>query len=130
MTHAEFETLSGIVISEAEYHNNVEPLYYSTHGECSDNEPFCRELAKIWDNPLFAEMLDKFNLYKNCKDIYFREDREDAELLLKKGIIYNDKEMLARAEKRLGKVEVIKIKLRNSWTLTDEEKDIIINNLK
>ena len=38
--------------------------------------------------------------------------------------------MLARAEKRLGKVEVIKIKLRNSWALTDEEKEIILNNLK
>lgn len=130
MTHAEFENLSGIQIPEIDYHNNVEPLYYSIHGECNEKQAFCQELAKIWENPLFVEMLDKFNLFKRVKDIYCKEDREDAELLLKKGIIYNDKEMTARAEKRLGKVEVIKIKLRNSWPITDEEKEIIINNLK
>ena len=108
----------------------MENLYYAIHGECSDKEPFCQEIAKLWDNPLFVEMLDKFNLFKRVKDIYYKEDREDAELLIRKGIIYNDKEMTARAEKRLGKVEVIKIKLRNSWPITDEEKEIIINNLK
>lgn len=131
MTREEFVNLSGLTeITEAEYKNKIEPLYYGAKGNLYDKKPFSEAIAKIWDNPLFQQIVDSHLLRCNVLDIYKREQAEDAELMLSEGFIMNDKKLLDRAQLRIGHPGVIKTKIAKGYELSQEDMDYIVENLK
>lgn len=128
MTLAEFKQLSGLEVAEADY-QDIQEVYYHTSGEFNAKQEFCPEFAKLYASPLFQELVRSFGIYvRGCK-VADRESREAADLILRKAHEYDDQELLDRAVYLLGYKAVLKRKIAEGWTLTQEDRDYIVNNL-
>jgi len=102
MTYEEFTNLSGMTeITEETYHAEIEPLYYIDLR--TGKAPFCKDIAKIWDNEFFQTFRESWTLKNAVLPIYKREQQEDAELMLKVGTETKNDTLIKRAEERLGK---------------------------
>lgn len=122
MTHAEFESLAGMEISEIDFQNIILPFVEAFF--IGGNE--LREYARLWTSPLFRDFA-KALADKTRSEERLRADLEKtAKLCLEKGDNYLDSALVDRATEILGRNKVIEIKIREEWPLEDDEKDVII----
>lgn len=134
MTRKEFEDITGITdFTDEYYHNVIEEGYY----RCSmDKEAYCKAVVFLVGNPLLEEWVGRMKNSNDLNEIYRREQKEDAELMLdiaeqiRATSERQANELEARAAERMGRKGMILYKVTMSIELTADDLDYLKNNLR
>ena len=134
MLQKEFEERIGRSVSEQEY---VEAdAMYMAAGDM-DKDEFCREWMKIGSSHLVQSLSEECHrlnglLNAKAKEVEDLQGNISAmgDFLLDMRDAYNDNGFVDEARWLLGEREVVVRKLRRCMTLTDTERDYIVEHLK
>lgn len=142
MMQKEFEQRANFKVSTDCYHSLIEPEYNASK---LDKDEWVKEWKKNggiqdaydWEKKR-ADNCQKNNKALTEESIEMDEKLAEqthanmrlAEYLLEKGTQYSDCEMLNKAKGLLGEKRYISFKLRNNLELTEEDKELILSNMK
>ena len=138
----EFEQRANFKVSTDCYHSLIEPEYNASK---LDKDEWVKEWKKNggiqdaydWEKKR-ADNCQKNNKALTEESIEMDEKLAEqthanmrlAEYLIEKGTQYSDSEMLNKAKGLLGEKRYISFKLRNNLELTEEDKELILSNMK
>ena len=142
MMQKEFEQRANFKVSTDCYHSLIEPEYNASK---LDKDEWVKEWKKNggiqdaydWEKKR-ADNCQKNNKALTEESIEIDEKLAEqthanmrlAEYLIEKGTQYSDSEMLNKAKGLLGEKRYISFKLRNNLELTEEDKELILSNMK
>jgi hypothetical protein len=142
MMQKEFEQRANFKVSTDCYHSLIEPEYNASK---LDKDEWVKEWKKNggiqdaydWEKKR-ADNCQKNNKALTEESIEMDEKLAEqthanmrlAEYLIEKGTQYSDSEMLNKAKGLLGEKRYISFKLRNNLELTEEDKELILSNMK
>jgi hypothetical protein len=142
MMQKEFEQRANFKVSTDCYHSLIEPEYNASK---LDKDEWVKEWKKNGgiQDAYDWEKKRAGNCQKNNKALTEESIEIDeklaeqthanmrlAEYLIEKGTQYSDSEMLNKAKGLLGEKRYISFKLRNNLELTEEDKELILSNMK
>lgn len=133
MQKKEFEERTGLTVSAEEY-AKIEAVYMAA-GEMG-KDAFCAEWLKIGSSGLVNHLFEetrRLGLSLRASDASLAECRQMlsdvADFLIDVSDSYNDPGFLDEARWLLGKHELVVRKLNRCMSLTDEEREYIVEHL-
>ena len=127
MTKKEFEERYGRDIS-ADMFERINELYMTL--DDMDKDVFVRDYKKHEESLILNELYNKVqSLERGIEDVE-RNNLCLIDMLIKKGSVWDDKEVLDTVENQIGKPSTITRKIELGCELSDDDLEYIKHNLK
>ena len=127
MTKQEFEERDGKTVHDHVF-DNINDLYMSL--DDMDKDVFVRDYKKHEESLILNELYNKVqSLERGIEDVE-RNNLCLIDMLIKKGSVWDDKEVLDTVENQIGKSATITRKIELGCELSDDDLEYIKHNLR
>ena len=131
MTQQEFETRTGLTVSEETY-QTIDALYMST---VIDKDEFCAAYTEgMENNPIVADLIRRVAVFKKSSEAWRKDAEKAAEkaahYLLDARADHDDETLFNEACDIINAADAIRYMIDNEYELGKPELDYIKENLK
>lgn len=124
----EFEERTGMTVTEEEF-VEIHAMYVAAP-ESIDKDIFCKEWLKYKDSVLLNAFYKRTEYLQQVVNHYKQEKDTIVNFLLAEAELSNNPSLDSKAVVLVGYPEVIRRKITKGYTLTDNDKNFIKNNIQ
>ena len=127
MTHEEFETRTGLTVTEEKY-QTIDALYMST---TIDKDEFCAAYTEgMENNPIVANLIRRVDIFKKSSEAWRKDAEKAAHYLLDAREEHGDDSLFHDACDIIDAADAIRYIIDNEYELGQPELEYIKENLK
>lgn len=127
MTQQEFETRTGLTVTEEKY-QTIDALYMST---VIDKDAFCAAYTEgMENNPIVAALIRRVAVFKKSSEAWKKDAEKAAHYLLDARADHDDETLFNEACDIIDAADAIRYMIDNEYELGKPELDYIKENLK